>query len=375
MSIKINLDKLASTTQFIADKESHHVIEADSMFHTLTGFHPGTGKSACTVESLFGYDHSAKISKALSSKAKRGSILACAGMLRLRGKEDQPGVIVLQPYYRLDGTEQVMCILTVLEAEAENPVKSQPAKLRTIDALKKAIDNDEFEVYVQPIYSLHTNLVVGGEILTHWEKSGGDLMSEGFFPQFEEEEMCSELDFYILTRSLQAMSYADSSISKTALISFNLSNQIFQARGFVERITGLVEAFEIEKSQIMLEIKEELLVSGSADVLDQTAELRASGFKVIVDNVSGNNRLISLLESRKVDMVKLDQEYVIRSMKSEYGDDMFANILALSNKNNIKIICTKIETIEQNELARQAGCSMTQGYILAEPTLLEDFLK
>ncbi|NCB51977.1 MAG: EAL domain-containing protein [Clostridia bacterium] len=376
-SININLDKLtnASATQFIVDKNSHHIIEADATFHTVTGVHPGAGKSACTLEALFVHEQSAKISKALNSRAKPGNIIAYTGLIKLQKKGEKPAVIVLQPYYRIDGTEQVMCILTVLEAEAASAVKSQPANLRTIDALKQAIDNDEFEVYVQPIHSLHTNLVIGGEILTHWEKSGGELMSEGYFPQFEEEEMCSELDFYILTRSLQAMSYAQSNKSKTILLSFNLSNQIFQSRGFVERITGLVEAFEIEKNQIMLEIKEELLVSGSADVLDQTAKLRSGGFKVIVDNVSGDNRLIPLIEGRKVDMVKLDQKHITGSMNSKYEHDVFENILTLSKKNNIEIISTKIEADEQKELAKQAGCSMAQGYQLAKPILLEDFLK
>ncbi|NCC84700.1 MAG: EAL domain-containing protein [Clostridia bacterium] len=252
-SIMLSTDKLsaAAATQFIVEKESHRIAEADNMFYEVTGLDSRKGIGTITLESLLSASQSAQMTRALNGRMKRGSTLAYTCLLKGNGKTMKAGIITLQPHNKIDGNEQVMCILTAFDIKTDSKPKNASPELRTIEDLKKAIDNDEFVVYAHPIFSLNTDLAVGGEILTHWEKSG--KLMEGFFPHFEEEEMSSELDFYILTRSLQAVAYADSKKSREIVISFNLSNQNFRSRGFVERIGGLVEAFEIEKHRVILE--------------------------------------------------------------------------------------------------------------------------
>jgi two-component system CheB/CheR fusion protein len=405
-NIKTDFEKPVKmpVAQFIIDRESRKILEADSQFLKLTGIKPGTGKNAVVLDSLLQDDLASEIAGAIKSGIKKGGTLAYACIFRFGDRGEVCGVISLQPYMVPGIRNKIICVISVFEEEAataeqnnekeaaieskkdkqtkpvkdikkeSNEKKKQTAELKTLADLKEAIDNDEFEVYIHPIYSIDSNTALGGEILTHWERAGSDLGTAGFFPQFDEEELASELDFYILTRSLQALKYADEEKREKLLLSFNLSNQIFQAPGFVERLTALVEAFDVKTSHIMLEIKEDLIVSGMYNIIEQIGELRENGFKVIIDSISGDARLLPLLEGRKVDMIKLNQDLLLRSIAQDSSKDFFKVIYDTAAMHKVDIICARIETEKQKLLAKQAGCIMAQGYLMSRPKLLEDFL-
>jgi EAL domain-containing protein (putative c-di-GMP-specific phosphodiesterase class I) len=124
----------------------------------------------------------------------------------------------------------------------------------------------------------------------------------------------------------------------------------------------------------MLEIKEDLIVSGMYNIIEQIGELRENGFKVIIDSISGDARLLPLLEGRKVDMIKLNQDLLLRSIAQDSSKDFFKVIYDTAAMHKVDIICARIETEKQKLLAKQAGCIMAQGYLMSRPKLLEDFL-
>ncbi len=433
-NISIDFEKYLPlpVAQFIIDRETRKILEADAQFIKLTGVKPGSGKNAIVLDSMLQEDLAVEIAGAIKGGLKKGNTLSYACIFSFKEKGAYCGVISLQPYNIPGIKDKIVCVISVFEGETLVPARhtneheqakenkaaadktekqhaeqiahkedkhskeekeakearpvrepvhteearrSQTAELRTLADLKTAIDNEEFEVYIHPLYSMKTNNALGGEILTHWEKAGSQLGAAGFFPQFDEEELASELDFYILTRSLQALSYTEYFVREKILLSFNLSNQIFQSFGFVERLTALVEAFEIKTSHIMLEIKEDLIVSGMYSIIEQIDDLRENGFKVVIDSVSGDGRLIPLLEKRKVDMIKLNQDLLLRSITMDSSKDIFRNIYDAAIKHNIDIICARIETEKQKILAKQAGCIMAQGYLMSRPKPLKVFLE
>lgn len=405
-------------TQFVVDKASRKIIEADSNFQNVTGYKAGNGRNAVFLDSLLTDEYQPRAAEIIAGKIKRGTVSAIKCRFRLKEAGIMPGILLFQPYALTGITSRIVCILIlcgIAEDSKNEPVterkeivrpsetvqstetavkneapktketaevkkaddkkeaaneKKPEYELKTIDDLKNAIENEEFEVFIHPIYSMNTGLAVGGEILTHWVKSGNP--AGGFFPQFDEEELCSELDFYILTRSLQALSRSDK--ADILKLSFNLSNQIFQAFGFVERLTDLVEAFDIKTANVMLEIKEELLVSGMYNIIEQIGNLRENGFKVVIDNVSGDGKLLPLLSGRRVDMIKLSHDIIMRGLNAESGKDLFRQIIETALFNNVEIICTRIETESQYSTAKRAGCVMGQGYMLSRPKAFADFI-
>jgi len=143
----------------------------------------------------------------------------------------------------------------------------------------------------------------------------------------------------------------------------------------VERLTGLVEAFDVRPDHIMLEIKEELLVSGLYNIIEQVKDLRENGFKVVIDNVGGDGRLLPLLTGRAVDMIKLSHDIIDRALGAESGRDLYRQIVEASLKNNVEIICTRIESEGQYMKAKQSGCVMAQGYLMSRPKSFSDFIK
>ncbi|NCB52801.1 MAG: EAL domain-containing protein [Clostridia bacterium] len=125
----------------------------------------------------------------------------------------------------------------------------------------------------------------------------------------------------------------------------------------------------------ILEVKEELFLAYNKDFMDQIAELRADGFKIAVDNISGNKGLLQALENTKVDIIKLEQEHMIESMDPDLRYNVLKDLIDFAKKSSIVIICTRIESDEQKMLVKKAGCSMAQGYLFAKPAMLDDFLK
>ena len=122
----------------------------------------------------------------------------------------------------------------------------------------------------------------------------------------------------------------------------------------------------------------ELEITETADdyqISRQTALLKESGFKLLMDDFgSGYSSLNVLLES-PFDVIKLDKRFIENMMTSDKGRNILENVLQMASKLDITVLAEGVETKEQVELLRNIGCDQVQGYYYAKPMPEDDFFE
>lgn len=242
------------------------------------------------------------------------------------------------------------------------------------EELKQGIDNDEFELFSQPVISLSSGQIVLAEILVRWHKDKESFLPGEFLPSLEEEQVVGELDFYVLARGLQILSESPGRLKNEWPISFNLSPQLFQSPISVERIISLVEAFDIDKRRIWFEVKQALLLFDSPDLLDQLTELHQEGFKILADDVSCDPWALERLRAYPLHALKVAVGCPQGSNESAAAKDSLSSVIRFSSEQTVLVIGTGIERHQEAEILRQAGCTMAQGFYFGKPIPLVRFL-
>lgn len=255
------------------------------------------------------------------------------------------------------------------EATGTNAIHSH------LENFKQGIEKDEFVLLAQPVHDLERGHIAAAEILVQWHRGRTNLLPGEFLPQLEEDQISGELDFYVLAHSLQLLHESPGGRSSLLPLSFNLSAQLLQSHGCVERITSLVEAFAIDKQRIWFEIRQEMLQKSSADLREQIEELHQEGFRIVADHVGMDPGKLDQLSAFPVYAIKIpviDQE---GGGHSSVDQAAFQEIVQLCREQNQIVIGVNVEHHHEVDALLESGVSLAQGYYLARPMPLPKFLQ
>ena len=239
--------------------------------------------------------------------------------------------------------------------------------------VRATIANEEFSLHIQPFYDLNTGKIAGGEILTRWIKNGEEIPPAEFFSQLDNPELGCELDYHVFASAMPTLAAITAKMGSEVPISFNISGQHFNSTGFAERVEALAEAFDVDKSTILFEIKADLLETRNENILRQLSDLREAGFRIVVDEIKGDSRSLMVIESGLVDMVKMERAFVARCVDTGFGQELLKLLLETTGKFGIKMICTGVETEQQRDFLKKYGCNYAQGFLLSKPVSLREF--
>ncbi|NCA99562.1 MAG: EAL domain-containing protein [Clostridia bacterium] len=243
-----------------------------------------------------------------------------------------------------------------------------------LENFKQGIENDEFILLAQPVFDLASGQITSAEILVQWHQGQTDLLPGEFLPQLEENQIGGELDFYVLAHSLQAVAESLGGRSSFLPLSFNLSEQLLQSPGFVERITGLVEAFAIEKPRVWFEIRQDVLQASNSDLHDQIVELHQEGFRIVADHVTLDPWKLAQLSVFPVHALKVPVAHPDGSRFTLVDQAAFSMIIQSSREHNRVVIGVNVEHQHEVDFLQQSGLDLAQGYFLARPMPLFELL-
>lgn len=358
-----------NTGRFILDTSEHRVMDADSSFFAITGYHNGA-----RFEEIFEKSERAVIEQHLTAQVKKGAVGSFTARLRQHSENRKTVCVFFEYREMLSGALRLYGVIAEVDLPETVPA-AQPGStdVFTLRELKKGIDRNEFILYVQPLYDLNTGKVAGGEILPRWIKNDEEILPSEFFSQLGDASIGCELDYHVFSIAMPKLSELAKQNKLNIPISFNISEEHFRIGGFAERVEALAEAFEVNKRSIMFEIKSEMLEAQDSDVCRQLADLREEGFRVVVDGTRGDSRSLLAVESGVVDYVKMERAFISHCADTEFGRDLLQLLLATMKKSEIQMICTGVETSRQRDFLKKYGCNFAQGYFFARPIPLGEF--
>ncbi|WP_407398910.1 putative bifunctional diguanylate cyclase/phosphodiesterase [Treponema sp.] len=244
--------------------------------------------------------------------------------------------------------------------------------------LEQAIENDEFIVYLQPKYDIHTEKITGAEALVRWNYKKEKLLNPGdFISVFESNDVIGKVDQVVLKKVCIFLSEMKKQGIPLYPISVNLSRRRMENKHLKEQILATVDFYEIPHNMIEFELTESAAYSDRDSMLQLLSELRELGFLISMDDFGTGYSSLSLLKDMPMDTLKVDKCFVdsiLTSSETSKECILLKEIIWLSKMMGFCCIAEGAETKEQVDFLRNAGCDKIQGYYYSKPVPMEDYL-
>ncbi|MDX2215600.1 MAG: EAL domain-containing protein [Oculatellaceae cyanobacterium bins.114] len=244
----------------------------------------------------------------------------------------------------------------------------QRAVLKHAD-LYHAVDQQQFEVYYQPIVSLATGKVTAFEALVRWHHPMRGLICPAeFMAAAEETGLVVLLGWWLLdevTRQLQQ--WQDCFPDSVFRVCINLSSQQFFHPDLIPHIDQLLERYQLTGRSLVLEIKDRMVMEDAAATTAILFQLQTRGIQVCIDDFGVSYQALDYLHHFPVGILKID-----RTLTSRIGVDndtvkLIETVLILARDLGMEPIAEGIETPEQLRRVKELGFSYGQGYLFSKP--------
>jgi diguanylate cyclase (GGDEF)-like protein len=232
------------------------------------------------------------------------------------------------------------------------------------EALKKAIERGELEVFYQPQVNAKTEIVEGVEALARWRSLTDDqeIPPTVFIPIAEEAGLIESLGLLVLRKAcLDALDWP------TLRLTVNVSTAQLRNPCFPKQVRGVLEETGLAAERLELEVTESLLVKDPNLAKRIMAELRELGVRFSLDDFGTGFASIGFLRQFDFETLKLDRSLVVEAEKSEAARALVNASISIADVLKMNVTAEGIETRLQADLMRIAGCKYLQGWLFARP--------
>lgn len=242
--------------------------------------------------------------------------------------------------------------------------------------LRPALEEKQFEIYLQPKVDPRENRVVGCEALVRWHHPNeGFLTPNKFIPFAEEIGMVAEIDYFVVRGCCDLIVEWSQKFSYAIPIAFNLSGRHFQDYKIVEVISEAIQKREIDPSLLEVEITEAVLIQDPEKAKRVVHALRDLGIGISLDDFGTGYSSLNYLRTLPIDTVKLDQSFVSNVDTNEQDRKLTRGIVSLTKDLNLKLIAEGVENESQLNTLLELGCVTMQGYYFLPPRPNHEFLQ
>lgn len=240
-------------------------------------------------------------------------------------------------------------------------------KIYIKNSLRRALDNDEFEVYYQPQIEIESKRIVGLEALIRWKHpKRGNIPPSEFIPIAEECGLMEPIGEWVLrTVCYQNKAWQDAGLPpvRTAV---NLSARQFTRNNrLAEQIKGILQESGLDPAYLELEITENTAMKHDNSVTLQ--ELRDLAITISIDDFGTHYSSLNYLKRLPVDKIKIDRSFVDGIRKEPKDEAIILAMLLMASHLNLTIVAEGVETHEQLAFLQHNNCDDIQGYLYYKP--------
>ncbi|AFY73080.1 diguanylate cyclase (GGDEF) domain-containing protein [Synechococcus sp. PCC 7502] len=256
-------------------------------------------------------------------------------------------------------------------------MKTQAKERLQIEAdLKRAIVDQNFILYYQPIIDLATNEISGFEALVRLQNHTNEIISPNkFIPVAEDTGLIKEIGWWIMEEACRQISVWQKTLLPHLMVTINLSAIQLHQVGFVERLRAILQQFCLPEPSIKLEITESCLIDPFSQEIKILRQLQNSGIKLCIDDFGTGYSSLSCLHEFPIDTLKIDRSFVKRIGRITGDAEIVQTIITLAHRLGMDVVAEGIETTNQLRLLTNLGCEMGQGYLFARPLPAADATK
>lgn len=246
----------------------------------------------------------------------------------------------------------------------------RPGGFVTPGELRRALRDDEFVLYAQPLVDVASGQTTGAEMLVRWyHPERGLLNPADFMMAAEVSDIIGDLGGWVID---QAVAQAAAWERVTPLDNFRVGVNVWPHQfGHADVVGQFVEALErhgTTADNFVIEIIESQELESRARAAEQIAALLDLGFRVGIDDFGSGFANMSYLRDLPVDLIKVDRALVGR-YPTRREEAILQAVQSVASAIGADVVLEGVEQIAQLETARRCGVTFAQGYLVGRPTL------
>ena len=250
-------------------------------------------------------------------------------------------------------------------------------QMEIVANMGEALKAGEFVVFLQPKINMFTDKVIGAEALVRWFKPDGTRVSPGdFVPIFEKNGFITQIDFEILRQVLVMQQERLRQGKPIVKISVNFSRKHQENPNYIRQLDEMLAKYEVPTKSLEIEITESVFMYDLKPLTENITQLKQRGLSISIDDFGAGYSSLNVLSKVKADIVKLDRQFLldVEMEKDNYTADFLQIMINMIQQLGFKVLAEGVETEEQVDLLKNAGCSLAQGYYYAKPMPVDEFL-
>ena len=248
-------------------------------------------------------------------------------------------------------------------------------KRKMIKDLRAAMQQQQFEIYYQPIIDLQSGMLNKAEALLRWHHAESGLVSPSvFIPIAEESGLISEIGNWVFYTATEQVSRWREQFDIDFQVSINTSplQWIDEAAAMSEWFSHLQQA-GISGQAIAVEITEGLLMDARDQITNRLLDFHDAEIQISIDDFGTGYSSLSYLKQFDIDYLKIDQSFV-RNLDHDQNDLALCEaIIVMAHKLGIKVVAEGVETKTQDQILKDFACDFAQGYFYSRPVPVRSF--
>lgn len=241
--------------------------------------------------------------------------------------------------------------------------------------IRRALINQEFMPFYQPIIDLTTGEIFGLEVLARWEhRSRGWISPEVFIPVAETNGLIYGIDIMMFQKAMEQVKiWGNSGYHLNVFV--NISSITIRNSRLVADTKEIIDEYGSFCEGIQFEITETVAIKDLGAAINTMNRIKELGIKFALDDFGTGYSSLNCLKSLPIDLIKLDASFIRNIEDENQVEEIIDTIIRLGHILDKKIIAEGIETSQQLKYLVKHGCDLGQGFLFARPLLAIDFDK
>jgi diguanylate cyclase (GGDEF)-like protein len=243
------------------------------------------------------------------------------------------------------------------------------ARMEDEQALRIALERDEFRVVFQPKISLATDRVVGVEALLRWDHpQRGPIPPTQFIPLAERTGLIVPIGAWVLRQACeQGARWLRETITPPApTVSVNLSAGQFDT-ALVATLRAVLAETEMDPAHLCLEVTESMMMGDPELATNILHQIKALGVHVSIDDFGTGYSSLAYLRRFPLTELKIDKSFVDGLGRDPEATAIVAAVMGMAHALDLNVVAEGVETVAQRDALRALGCDEAQGYYYARP--------
>ncbi|MPQ56609.1 EAL domain-containing protein [Duganella sp. FT27W] len=248
------------------------------------------------------------------------------------------------------------------------------ARLELENALRRAIENDEFVLHFQPKVNISSGRISGAEVLIRWQRPGHGMVSPALFiPILEETGLIVRVGSWVINEACRKIAHWRRTSAGAVHLSVNVSGIQFFVGGLEEEVLRAIKEHDISPELLELELTESSLMSNAEETITVLQNLKALGIKISIDDFGTGYSSLAYLKRFPIDKLKIDIAFVREVTSNPDDAAIVLAIINMAHSLKLDVIAEGVEKDAQLAYLRRHGCDEMQGYYFSRPLPENEF--